>query len=91
MSTLDPVFDTPSDSPTTLRGDVQLISLVGIAHWVSHFSQLLLPPLFPWIKEGLGVSYAELGFLMFLFKLFWRQIPERRMRVVSVVILDPLF
>ena len=67
MSTLDPVFDTPSDSPTTLRGDVQLISLVGIAHWVSHFSQLLLPPLFPWIKEGLGVSYAELGFLMSVF------------------------
>ncbi len=67
MSTLDPVFDTPSNSPANLRGDVQLISLVGIAHWVSHFSQLLLPPLFPWIKEGLGVSYAELGFLMSVF------------------------
>lgn len=26
-----------------------------------------VPALFPWIKEGLGVSYAELGFLMSVF------------------------
>jgi len=67
MSALDPVFDSsPSDQPQ-LKNDVQLISLVGIAHLVSHFSQLVLPPLFPWIKEGLQVSYAQLGFLMSIF------------------------
>lgn len=49
------------------REDVQLIGLVGIAHLVSHFSQLLLAPLFPWLKEELVVSYAELGLLMTIF------------------------
>jgi MFS family permease len=34
---------------------------------VSHFSQLLLPPLFPWLKDALHASYTELGFLMTIF------------------------
>ena len=34
---------------------------------VSHFSQLLLAPLFPWLKDVFQVSYAELGFLMTIF------------------------
>jgi len=69
MITLDPQMDEPhavAQSPD-LKGDVQLISLVGVAHLVSHFSQLVLPPLFPWIKDSLQVSYAELGFLMSIF------------------------
>ena len=44
-----------------------MIGLVGLAHGVSHFSQLLLPPLFPWLKEALSASYVELGFLMTIF------------------------
>ncbi len=44
-----------------------MIGLVGIAHMISHFSQLLLAPLFPWLKEAFQVSYTELGFLMTLF------------------------
>ncbi len=31
------------------------------------FFHLLLPPLFPWIKDAFGLSYAELGFLMTVF------------------------
>ncbi len=54
-------------SPISLGQDLRLISLVGVAHMVSHFSQLLLPPLFPWLKEEFSVSYAELGFLMTIF------------------------
>ena len=50
-----------------VRQDAQLIGLVGTAHLASHFSQLLLAPLFPWLKEAFSVSYAELGFLMTLF------------------------
>ncbi len=50
-----------------LRQDAGVIGLVGIAHLVSHFSQLLLAPLFPWLKDAFQVSYAELGFLMTLF------------------------
>ncbi|MDO9434564.1 MFS transporter [Hydrogenophaga sp.] len=49
------------------RQDASLIGLVGLAHMVSHFSQLLLAPLFPWLKDVFNVSYAELGFLMTIF------------------------
>jgi FSR family fosmidomycin resistance protein-like MFS transporter len=50
-----------------LRQDAGLIGLVGLAHLVSHFSQLLLAPLFPWLKDALDASYTQLGFLMTLF------------------------
>jgi MFS family permease len=54
-------------APVPLRQDVSLIGLIGVAHLCSHFSQLLLPPLFPWLKEAFNTSYAELGFLMTIF------------------------
>ena len=50
-----------------LRQDALLIGMVGLAHMVSHFSQLLLPPLFPWLKDALNASYTQLGFLMTIF------------------------
>lgn len=50
-----------------LREDAQVIGLVGLAHSISHFSQLLLAPLFPLIKAEFGVSYAQLGLLMSVF------------------------
>ncbi len=50
-----------------LRQDAGVIGLVGLAHMVSHFSQLLLAPLFPWLKDAFDASYTELGFLMTLF------------------------
>ena len=49
------------------RQDAGVIGLVGIAHMISHFSQLLLAPLFPWLKVEFNASYAELGFLMSIF------------------------
>ena len=52
---------------TPLRSDASVIGLVGGAHLISHFSQLLLAPLFPWLKTEFNVSYAELGFLMTIF------------------------
>lgn len=51
----------------TLRQDAQVIGLVSTAHGVSHFSQLLLASLFPWLKVAFDLSYAELGFLMTVF------------------------
>ena len=56
---------TASSRPA--RYDAQLIGLVGIAHLISHFSQLLLAPLFPWLKDAFDASYAELGLLMSIF------------------------
>jgi MFS family permease len=52
---------------TGVRQDAKVIGLIGLAHSISHFSQLLLAPLFPWLKDEFGVSYAELGFLLTIF------------------------
>jgi MFS family permease len=57
----------PAPPPQPLRQDATVIGLVGIAHGVSHFSQLLLPPLFPWLKDAFGASYLELGALLSIF------------------------
>ena len=54
-------------APVPLRQDALLIGLIGVAHMMSHYSQLMLAPLFPFIKEAFSVSYAELGFLMTIF------------------------
>lgn len=56
-----------SAAPIPLRDDARVMGLVGVAHLISHFSQLLLAPLFPWLKDAFNVSYAELGFLMSIF------------------------
>ncbi len=50
-----------------LRRDATLMGLVGLAHCVSHFSQLLLPPLFLWLKDAFNASYTELGVLLTIF------------------------
>ena len=54
-------------SSPSLQQDASVIALIGGAHLISHFSQLLLAPLFPWLKDVFHVSYIELGFLMTLF------------------------
>jgi len=59
-------IDLPAPA-TSLRQDARLIGLVAIAHTVSHFSQLWLPPLFPWLKDAFHASYTELGFLITIF------------------------
>jgi predicted MFS family arabinose efflux permease len=64
MNTSNPALQSPEP---LVKSDFQLISLVAIAHMFSHFAQLVLPPLFPFIKDSLQVSYAELGFLMSIF------------------------
>ncbi len=53
--------------PVSFRQDAGVIGMVGLAHMISHFSQLLLAPLFPWLKDAFNASYVELGFLMTLF------------------------
>ena len=59
------VLNFPAAAP--LKQDASVIGLVGTAHLISHFSQLLLAPLFPWLKTEFNVNYAELGFLMTVF------------------------
>jgi MFS family permease len=53
--------DSKADSaPRTL-------TLISIAHWVSHFHLFVLPMLFPFLKRELGVGYIELGFALTTF------------------------
>ena len=56
-----------SASTPSARSDARLIGLVGLAHAVSHFGQLILPPLFPWLKDAFGASYTELGAVLTVF------------------------
>ncbi|KPK32471.1 MAG: MFS transporter, partial [Betaproteobacteria bacterium SG8_40] len=58
---------TMTSGTQTLRNDAKVIGLVGLGHGTSHFFHLLLAPLFPWLKDAFGLSYAELGLLMTMF------------------------
>jgi MFS family permease len=56
----------PASAPP-LGTDARTISLVAIAHAMSHFLQLFIAPLFPLLKDELGVSYTALGAVTGLF------------------------
>jgi MFS family permease len=45
----------------TAGRQIQAIGLIGFGHFLSHLYQLALPPLFPYIRADLGVSFVELG------------------------------
>jgi MFS transporter, FSR family, fosmidomycin resistance protein len=47
--------------------DAEVIGLIGLAHGTSHFFQLLLPPLFPWLMADFSLSYTRVGLLMTTF------------------------
>src|SRR6187402_3807150 len=53
-------------APQHVKADSSLRTLAGIsvAHWVSHFHLFVLPMLFPFLKQQLGVGYIELGFAL---------------------------
>ena len=53
--------------PVPLKQDAAVMGLVGLAHACSHFTHLLLPPLFPMFMRDFGLSYADVGFLMTVF------------------------
>ncbi len=48
----------------TAKQDTKILGLIGTGHFLSHFYFLTLPPLFPFLKEEFGISYAALGLIM---------------------------
>jgi MFS family permease len=56
-------------APQQAKADNPLRTLAAIstAHWVSHFHMFVLPMLFPFLKEKLGVGYIDLGFALTVF------------------------
>ena len=50
-------------NPTAGR-DVKILGLVSAGHFLSHFYAICLPPLFLFIRDDLGTSFAALGLLM---------------------------
>ncbi len=59
-------MNSPNYSPSINR-DVTVISLVGLAHATSHFFQLVIPPLFPWLMKDFSLSFTSVGLLMTVF------------------------
>ncbi|MFL6648473.1 MAG: MFS transporter, partial [Sulfurifustaceae bacterium] len=43
------------------RREIEAIGLVGFAHSVSHFFQLMMPALFPWLLREFDLTFTQLG------------------------------
>jgi hypothetical protein len=41
--------------------EFRAVAVVSLAHFVNHFHNLVLPPLFPFLKAQLGIGFVELG------------------------------
>src|SRR3979490_2037847 len=59
------VLAAPQQAKTD--ASMRTLALISTAHWVSHFHLLVLPMLFPFLKQQLGVSYIDLGFALTVF------------------------
>jgi MFS transporter, FSR family, fosmidomycin resistance protein len=53
--------DTIAAGRVARGGEFQTIGLVSAAHFVAHFHILVLPPLFPYLRQHFGVGFVELG------------------------------
>lgn len=58
---------TTATLPAPQRSDIEVISVIGFVHGVSHFFHLLLPPLFPWLMAEFGLSFTAIGTTMTVF------------------------
>jgi MFS family permease len=64
-------MSAPASSSNPPRADdtTRVVALVSAAHFFSHFYMLLLPPLFPLMREDFGVGFTELGIAITVYSL----------------------
>lgn len=65
MSAIPANFEPPATA--SFGADVRTISVVSVAHGGSHFAQLMLPPLFPFLATAFALSNTQLGLLVSVF------------------------
>jgi len=53
--------------PLAPRRNAKVIGLISTGHFFSHFYMLLLPPIFPVLREVYGVGFTELGLALTAF------------------------
>jgi FSR family fosmidomycin resistance protein-like MFS transporter len=41
--------------------EAKVIALIAVAHFISHFHLMLLPPIFGEVKDAFGVTYTQIG------------------------------
>ncbi|MBS1145387.1 MAG: Major facilitator superfamily 1 [Proteobacteria bacterium] len=58
---------TATTLPAPQGNDIEVISLIGFVHGVSHFFHLLLPPLFPWLMQDFNLGFSGIGVTMTVF------------------------
>jgi MFS family permease len=61
---VDILADAPRERSAT---SPRTLAAISTAHWVSHFHLFVLPMLFPFLKQQLGVGFIELGFALTVF------------------------
>ena len=59
MSSTSEPLHAPAD--VNWRRDAKVISIVAVAHFVSHVYIMLLPPIFLLVKDHFGVGYTEIA------------------------------
>ena len=67
MTVTTPISPATGRFDSLRQPEVQVLGAISVAHLISHFHILVLPVLFPFLKDSFGVGYVELGLALTLF------------------------